>query len=118
MVWAFKHRTASAVMGCIRTVTLEFNRTISCHQVLSTVNIVIFTGGNFMKKYRTFHMGVIFTILLQFPSYVFYFRVRDFPEEGNIVKNAKITTMRKFPRLKYLVHVFWTYSQRFRDSKH
>ena len=71
--------TTSAVMGCIMTDTLEFNCTISCHQVLNTVNVVIFKGGgNFAKKYWTFHVGVIFMILLRFPSYGFYFRSGEF----------------------------------------
>ena len=34
-----------------------------------TVNVVIFTGGKFREKVdKTFHVGVIFTILLIFPS--------------------------------------------------
>ena len=34
-----------------------------------TVNVVIFAGGKFREKIgRTFHVGVIFTILLIFPS--------------------------------------------------
>ena len=34
-----------------------------------TVNVVIFAGGKFRENVgKTFHVGVIFTILLLFPS--------------------------------------------------
>ena len=34
-----------------------------------TVNVVIFAGGKFRKNVgKTFHVGIIFTILLLFPS--------------------------------------------------
>ena len=36
---------------------------------ISTVNMVIFAGGKFRENVgKTFHVGVIFTKLLQFPS--------------------------------------------------
>ena len=36
---------------------------------LNTVNVVIFAGGKFREHVgKTFHVGVIFTILLLFPS--------------------------------------------------
>ena len=37
--------------------------------ILTTVNVVIFAGGNFRENVdKTFHVGVIFTILLLFSS--------------------------------------------------
>ena len=37
--------------------------------VLYTVNVVIFAGGKFRENVdKAFHVGVIFTILLLFPS--------------------------------------------------
>ena len=36
---------------------------------MGTVNVVIFAWGKFRKNFgKAFHMGVIFTILLLFPS--------------------------------------------------
>ena len=38
--------------------------------ISGTVNVVIFAGGKFRENVgKTFHVGVIFTILLIFPSY-------------------------------------------------
>ena len=49
--------------------------------LLYTVNMVIFAGGKFRENFgKTFHKGVIFTILLIFPSYGhmgFYFCVGE-----------------------------------------
>ena len=41
-----------------------------CKMAISaTVNVVIFAGGKFRENIgKTFHVGVIFTILLLFPS--------------------------------------------------
>ena len=39
------------------------------HMPFDTVNVVIFAGGKFRENVgKTFHVGVIFTILLIFPS--------------------------------------------------
>ena len=72
----------------------------------NTVNVVIFAGGKFRENIgETFHVGVIFTILLLFLQngiWVFFSRGGNFRGEDQNAKNAKITPTRKFPRLQYL----------------
>ena len=49
----------------------SINQSILFRQCISynTVNVVIFAGGKFREIVgKTFHVGVIFTILLIFPS--------------------------------------------------
>ena len=66
----------------------------------NTVNVVIFAGGKFRENVgKTFHVGVIFTILLTFPSFLFS-RGGNFREEDEIAKT------RKFPRLQYRYDYF------------
>ena len=41
----------------------------SSQQIIATVNLVIFAGGKFRNIVgKTFHVGVIFTVQLIFPS--------------------------------------------------
>ena len=60
--------------GCTEEETLEVELTVHNEFILkltlfwNTVNVVIFAGGKFPENVgKTFHMGVIFTILLLFP---------------------------------------------------
>ena len=53
---------------------MEFVYSLYCDDysfpVSDTVNVVIFAGGKFRENAgKTFYVGVIFTILLIFPSY-------------------------------------------------
>ena len=65
-----------------------------------TVNVVIFAGGKFRENVgKTFHAGVIFTILLFFlykVIWVLFSRGGNFREEDQSAKIAKITPTRKF----------------------
>ena len=67
--------------------------------------MVIFRGGKFRENFgKTFHVGVIFTILLLFPSHLFFclfLRGGNSREEDESAKNAKITHTRKNPRIQY-----------------
>ena len=71
-----------------------------------------FRWGKFRENVgRTFHVGVIFTILLIFLSERhagFIFAWGNFREDGKIAKTAKITPTRKFQRLQY--YVIWSFS--------
>ena len=68
--------------------------------------MVIFAWGKFHENIgKTFHMGLIFMILLIFTSQNhmgFILRGRNFREEVNIAKKAKITPYEKYPRLQYI----------------
>ena len=74
---------------------------IVVYTVWYTVNVVIFAGGKFRENVdKTFHVGVIFTILLPFPSqkgYGFYFRVGViFEEKANTRKTRKLPPRENF----------------------
>ena len=66
------------------------------------LNVVIFAGGNFREKvFKTFHVGVIFTILLLFPhfshmGFIFTWRYisrrRHYHEKSEIYPNTRICT--------------------------
>ena len=67
--------------------------------------MVIFAGGKFHENVgKTFHMGVIFTILLVFPYkgiWVLFSCGGNFWKEDKSVKNTKITPTRKCPCLQF-----------------
>ena len=69
-----------------------------------TVNVVIFAGGKFRENVgKTFHVGVIFTILSYFVHkavWALFSRGGNFREEDKSAKNAKIIPTRNFPRLQ------------------
>ena len=78
------------------------------HQKVGTVNMVIFAGGKFREDIvKTFHVGVIFTIILLHLYFlhkgiwVLFSHWGNFLEEDNSAKNTKITPTQKFPRLQY-----------------
>ena len=63
--------------------------------------MVIFAGEKFRNKFvvKTFHVGVIFTIPLIFSlknHMGLFSRGGNFREEGNILKNTKITPHENF----------------------
>ena len=63
----------------------------------NTVNMVIFTGGKVRENAgKTFHVGVIFTILLLYKGIWVLFSCR-----GNFRDERENTPTRKFPRLQY-----------------
>ena len=69
---------------------------------LGTVNMVIFAGGKFRENIgKTFHVGVIFTILdfsffLHKGIWVLFSHGGNFRKEDKSAKNAKITPKQKF----------------------
>ena len=67
-----------------------------------TVNVVIIAGGKFRK---TFHVGVIFTILLiSLRKSCFIFGQGNFLEKGNIAKTRKLPPRENF-------HVYSSYTR-------
>ena len=55
-------------LNCVKSRNFRQNK--HGNRSLNTVNVVIFAGGKFREYVcTTFHVGVIFTILLLFPSY-------------------------------------------------
>ena len=62
--------SVSSLKSMVRSISLlKMHKLWDTNWHLDTVNVVIFAGGKFRENVcKTFHVGVIFTILLIFPS--------------------------------------------------
>ena len=80
----------------------------------STVNVIIFAGGKFRENVgKTFHVGVIFTIVLDSfrKAYGFYFRVGViFAKKTKSWKTRKLPLRKNFHVYSTLNKVIWKIS--------